>query len=339
MRPHAPLRPLLIVLVMVLAACSPASTTSGPVATPTVAPASATVARPTATPAPAFPLTLADDEGTAVTIESEPQVIVSLTPAATETLFALGVGDRIAGKSQDVLLYPPEAGPIPEVATFDGVDVERIVGMEPDLVVAGGNFFTSPDAIKQLRDLGLPVLVTYAATVDGAFSDIELLGAAIGRLDAATTMTATMRKAFADVEAAVANAPRPRVFYELDATGAIYGPADNSFLAAMIKLAGGDPITTGSPVKYDIPIEQLIAADPELILLADAAYGATPELVAARPGWDVMTAVKTEGAIRPIDDTTVTRPGPRLFLGLELLARTIHPELTIPEASPIPPVP
>jgi iron complex transport system substrate-binding protein len=106
----------------------------------------------------------------------------------------------------------------------------------------------------------------------------------------------------------------------------------------MISLAGGDPITTGSPDKYDIPAERLLTADPQVILLGDAAYGVKPEDVAKRPGWSTMTAVK-DGAIRPIDDTTITRPGPRLFSGLELLAAAIHPDLTIPSASPIPPVP
>ena len=103
-------------------------------------------------------------------------------------------------------------------------------------------------------------------------------------------------------------------------------------------MAGGDPITTGSPDKYDIPAERLLQADPEVILLADAAYGVSAADVAARPGWSTMTAVK-DGAIRPIDDSIVTRPGPRLFLGLELLAATIHPDATIPASSPIPPVP
>ena len=91
----------------------------------------------------------------------------------------------------------------------------------------------------------------------------------------------------------------------------------------MIELAGGEPITTGSADKFDIPIERLIEADPELILLADAPFGVTVDQVVARPGWGVMTAVKN-GDIRPIDDQTVTRPGPRLFLGLRA-ARLHHP--------------
>jgi len=340
-RPRLSLPIASLLLATILAACTTGGATTAPDATTTVAPVSTST--PTASAgAPAgaeFPITVTDDEGTAVTIESEPDTIVSLTPATTETLFALGVGDRIAGKGEDVFLFPPQAADIPDVARFDGVDVEQIVSLEPDVVFAGGNFFTPPDAIARMRELGLDVVVTYAPTVEAVFDDIELTGQVVGRPGEAAAITRRMREEFAAVAAAVPETDRPRVFYELDATGAIYGPADDSFLAEMIELAGGDPITTGSPDAYEIPLERLIEADPELILLADAPFGVTPEQVAARPGWDVMTAVRTEGAIRPIDDQTVTRPGPRLFLGLQLLARTIHPDLEIPSSEPIPPVP
>jgi iron complex transport system substrate-binding protein len=279
-----------------------------------------------------------DDEGTAVSIPAEPHTIVSLTPATTETLFALGVGEQIKGKGEDVFLYPPQAGTVPDVATFNSVDVEKIVALAPDVVFAGGNFFTPPDAITKLRSLGLPVVVLYAPSVDAVYKDIGLIGQVAGRPAEATAMVERIRSEFANVKAAVAALPKPRVFYELDATGAIYGPADKSFLAEMIELAGAVPITTGSAQKYDISVERLIAQDPEVILMADAPFGVTAAQVAARPGWKVMTAVKNDD-IRPIDDQTVTRPGPRLFLGLELLARTIHPEAAIPSATPIPPVP
>jgi iron complex transport system substrate-binding protein len=106
----------------------------------------------------------------------------------------------------------------------------------------------------------------------------------------------------------------------------------------MIELAGGDPITTGSETDFAISLERLIEADPELILLGDAAYGVTAEQVAARPGWKVMTAVRTD-AIRPVNDLIVTRPGPRLVDGLRELALAIHPDLVLPSAEPIPPMP
>jgi cobalamin transport system substrate-binding protein len=334
---------LLLVVAALVAAC--AGTTASPTLVPaTPVPSIAAVATPSATPteSPAFPATLTDDEGTSITIPAEPAKIVSLTPAVTETLFALGVGDRLVGKAEDIFLYPPEAAAVPDVEKFDGsaisVDIEKIVAAKADLVIAGGNFGTPPDAVARLRDLGVPVMVVYAPTVEGVFTDIELLGRAVGRPAEAASMVERMRAEFAAVGTAVADAPKPRVYYELDSYGAFYTAADRSFLAEMLKLAGSDPITTGSPDKYDISAERLLKADPEVILLADAAYGVKAEDVAARPGWSTMTAVQA-GDIRPIDDTTITRPGPRLFLGLQLLASTIHPDVAIPSSSPIPPVP
>jgi iron complex transport system substrate-binding protein len=333
---------LLPAVLFALTACSSAAGPASPsVAVPSAGASpspSVATAPPSPTAAPAFPTTLTDDEGTAVTFTTEPHTIVSLTPATTETLFALGAGDEIKGKGQDVFLYPPQAAAVPDVATFDSVDVEKIVALSPDVVFAGGNFFTPPDSIARMRSLGLTVVVLYAPSVDAVYKDIALIGQAAGRSAQATVMVGRMRAEFDNVRAAVAGLPAPRVFYELDATGAIYGPADASFLAEMIGLAGGTPITSGSTDKYEISVERLIQQDPQVILMADAPFGVTAEQVAARPGWKVMTAVKNH-QIRPIDDQTVTRPGPRLFLGLALLAGTIHPEAPIPSAQPIPALP
>ena len=236
-----------------------------------------------------------------------------------------------SARSRTSRLYPPEAAAIPDVAKFGEVDVEKIVSLDADVVFAGGNNFTPPDKIAQLRGLGIPVIVLYAPDIDTVFNDIELTGVAVGRLDEAQDLTAYLRAGFDQVGAATSDLPKPRVFYELDATREIYTAADDSFLAEMIELAGGEPITTGSTTSFEIPLETLVTADPEIILLGDAAYGATAEAVAARPGWNVMTAVK-DGAIRPVDDIVITRPGPRILHGLQLLARAIHPDASIPGA-------
>ncbi|HET9519934.1 MAG TPA: ABC transporter substrate-binding protein [Candidatus Limnocylindrales bacterium] len=330
----APLAFAMALLVALLAACSPGATqrpTIPPDATGSVGPA-ASATSSVAPSAAAFPQTLTDDEGTNVELEAEPDKIVSLTPATTETLFALGVGDRVVGKVEDFSLYPPEAASIPDVAKFGEVDVEQIVGLEADLVIAGGNSFNPPDKIAQLRSLGIPVLVLYAPDIETVFTDIELTGVAVGRADEAKDLTASMRAQFDQVGAATAGLDRPRVFYELDASQKIYTAADDSFPAAMIELAGGDPITTGSTTNFEIALEALITADPELILLGDAAYGVTADAVKARPGWNVMTAVK-DGAITPVDDVIITRPGPRLTEGLRALALAIHPEVALPSPS------
>jgi iron complex transport system substrate-binding protein len=339
---------IVAVIALVLAACSSGATpapTIGPDATSSVAPAATGTPQPSVPASPSsaavsFPLTLIDDEGTSVTLAKEPQKIVSLTPATTETLFALGAGDKIVGKGSDFFLYPPAASAIPDVQAFDGteikVDTEKIVQMAPDVVFAGGNFGTPPDDIERLRSLGLPVVVVYAPTIQKVLDDISLIGQAVGKPAEATAIVDQMQAGFDAVSASVKDLPHPRVFYELDATGAFYGPADESFLAEMIQLAGAEPVTTGSKDKFDIPVERLVSQDPEVILLADAQFGVTKDQVAARPGWNVMTAVKN-GDIRPIDDQTVTRPGPRLALGLQLLAQTIHPDAPVPSVMPIPP--
>jgi iron complex transport system substrate-binding protein len=333
---------LALSFVLVAACAAPAASITPPATSASAAPSLAVAssapppsATPSPTPAPSFPLTLTDDEGTTLTVPKAPARIVSLTPAATETLFALGLGERIVARSEDPTPYPQQAASIPVVARFDGVDVEKVVALEPDLVIAGGNFFTPADAIAKLRAVKIPVLVVYAPSVAAVTDDIDLIGEAAGRPAEAEAISTRIETEFDGVRAAVATLPKPRVFYELDATGAIYGPADKSFLAEMIGIAGGTAITTGSPDKYDIPVERLVQADPEIILLADAPYGVKVADVAKRAGWSVMTAVK-QRAIVPIDDTMITRPGPRIFLGLQQLAAAIHPGAPVPSSSPIP---
>jgi iron complex transport system substrate-binding protein len=194
------------------------------------------------------------------------------------------------------------------------------------VVLAGGRGATPPDAIEQLRSLGVPVLVVYAESVDEALADIELTAAAVGRPAEGEALVAEMRQKFDQVASATGDLDKPRVFVETGNQPAIYGIADNSVYAEMVELAGGQPVTTGSATNWEMPIERLVSEDPEIILLADANYGVTVEEVAVRSGWDGITAVK-EGAIHPVDDIVVTRPGPRLTDGLLELVSAIHPDV------------
>ena len=248
---HAPR--VLALLVLALVACTGPTVRSSipPDATQSIAPAETGTPSPSTTPSlpPAFPVTLTDDDATQVTIKEEPQRIVSLTPAATETLFAIGAGDRVVAKVEDITPYPPEADDLPIVATFRGVEVERIVDLEADLVIAGGVDFTPPAAVEQLRRVGIAVLVLYPDTSDGAFHGIELIGDATGEGTAARDLTASMRAAFDQVEAATAALPKPRVFYEIDASSKIYTAAEGSVYAEMLALAGSDPILTDSELR------------------------------------------------------------------------------------------
>jgi iron complex transport system substrate-binding protein len=328
---------LTMLVALFAAACNP-----GAVATPSPArtalgetPAAATAELPTATTAVAFPVTLTDDEGTEVTIPAEPEKIVSLTPATNEILFAIGGGDRVVGKVEDVANFPPEAANIPVVATFNGVDVEKIIDLEADLVISAGAGLTQGDAVEQLRRADVPVLVIYPTTIDGGLAGIRLVGQATGLTETAESLAIGMEQRIDELERLAATAAEnPRVFYEIDTTGGIFTPPADSIYGEMLRLAGSEPISGNA--SYSISLEDLVAADPEVILLGDAAYGATPEAVADRAGWKGMTAVK-QGRIYPIDDIIVTRPGPRLVEGLEALIRAIHPDLAgqLPTPEPV----
>ena len=337
-----PIAVLLAALVFVVAACSGGAASTAP-ATPSASTALATATpaatvEPTTTPttAPSFPLTLTDDEGGTVTLAAEPKKIVSLTPAVTETLFAIGAGPRVVA-TDDSSDYPAEAKALPDVVTFGTVDVEKIVSLSPDLVIAGGAGFTSADAIAKLRDVKIPVLVVSTPSIEGIYKDIELVGTAVGAADEAKAVTTKMRADMGAVAAAAQAesqkaATKPRVFYDvgyIDTSGQIYGPAEGSFLAEMIGLLGVDAIT-GDKVTYEIPIEKLIERDPQVIILGvNAFYTPTPETVAKRPGWKALTAVKT-GDIRSVNDTEITRPGPRLAIGMSNLAHAMYPDLKLP---------
>ncbi len=321
-------------LAAIVSACTSAG--ASPSAAPSTAPPTASAsAAPSPTPA-AFPVTVTDDEGTAVDIAAEPETIVSLTPANTEILFSLGAGERVVA-TDDGSDFPEAAVALPDVATFSSVDVEKVVALEPDLVLAGGLGFTPADAITRLRDLDVPVVVLYAPSVEGVYHDIELIGSATGTSDSAATLSADMKAEIESISSAVSSqSPKPRVLYEVgyDATtGAIYAPADDSFVAEMVTMAGADTITTGDPNTYEISLEKLIERDPELIVLGtNPFYSPTPESVAERPGWDALTAVRN-GDVRPVRDIEITRPGPRLPLGLRNLTTAIWPDVTLPAAS------
>ena len=322
MTPHRLSTPLPFLLAVLLGACAPAPA-SRTLASPS---APATGASPSSQPA-AYPLTVTDDAGREIRLQAEPARIVSLAPSNTEILCALGACGRLVGVT-DFDDYPPDVVEVDRVVTMTQVDVEAVVAAEPDLVLAAGNELTPTAVIDQLTDLGLPVLVLYPESLDEVTGDIELVGTAIGRDDAAAALIEEMRDRVDAVQEAVAGLEQPRTFYEVSVfEGIIYTAGEGSFLASLIETAGGDPIT-GDTLSTSIEVEDLVAADPELILLGDATYDATitPESVATRPGWQGMTAVADDRVLVVTEDVVITRPGPRIVDGLEALARAIHPE-------------
>ena len=314
---------LFFVAALLLAACAPASSASRGASL-----AASASAVPSAPAHAVYPLTLTDDAGRHVTLPAAPTRIVSLAPSNTEIVCALAACDHLVGVT-DFDDYPAQVASVAHVVVGAVVDVEKVAAARPQLILAAGNELTSTAVINQLTQLGFPVLSLYPHDLAGVFGDIQLVGAAIDAGAAADELVSSLKTRTDAVVSAVTGAARPRTFYEVGVfEGSIYTAGRDSFLASLISLAGGQPIT-GDPASTAIQLEDLIAANPQLILLGDAAYdpSITPESVAARPGWSQMAAVHDGHVLVMLDDLVITRPGPRIVDGLEALARAIHPEL------------
>lgn len=330
----APPRTRLLALpsILVLAAACSAPPSGTPASSTSASVSSAASASMTEDPeSPMYPVTVVDDAGRELTLEALPERIVSLAPSNTEIVCALGACDRLVGVT-DFDDYPAEVAEIDDVVIAATVDVELVVDAEPDLVLAAGNELTPTPVIDQLDELGLPVLVLYPETLEQVYADITLVGEVLGATERAEDVTDDMRERAAAVSTAVDGAERPATLYEVFyAEGSTYTAGEGSFLASMLELAGAEPVT--GDAQGLIGTEDLVAADPELILLGTASYDAgladadaALSAVGARPGWADLAAVR-DGAVVPyLDDILTTRPGPRIVDGLEALARAIHPD-------------
>lgn len=324
------LAPLALSLVLLAAACGDDSTTTtaapattAPPTTTTAAPATTTtmVAPPTTTEAlSAFPLTVETDSGP-VTIEAMPTQIVSLSPTATETLFAVGAGAQVV--AVDEYSYYPAEAPVTDLSGFSP-NVEAILSYAPDLLVIAG----SPDDLQAaVEAVGIPVLLLGSAlTLDDVYAQIEKLGAASGHADEAAVVVGDMRTRIAAVTDNLAAAGTAATYYhELDPT--YYSVTSATFIGRVYELLGLENIADAAdPDGYGFPQlseEFIIGANPDFIFLADAqCCMESPDTVGARPGWGTMGAV-TGGRVIEVDADIASRWGPRTAHFIESVAAAI----------------
>jgi len=269
-------------------------------------------------------MTITDMAGREVTIEAEPQAIVSLAPANTEILYALGLGDKVVGVTE-FCNYPPEAAEKPKIGGFSDVNTEKVVELAPDLVLATSLHLS--EVVPALEKLGLTVVVIDPPDVPAVLEGIELVGKITGREEEAEALTAKMQERIEAVAEAVKGREKPRVFWELSSDLWTAGPG--SFINDLIERAGGENIAAEAESPWvQLSSEAIVAADPEVIFLADHPFGETAETVAARPGWDEISAVVNKRIVElsEADIDIVSRPGPRVVDALELIARTLHPD-------------
>ena len=270
-----------------------------------------------------------DDLGREVEIPRPLTSVVTLAPSLTEMVYFLDGMDMLAGCDM-YSDYPEETADLDKFTNWDSsIIYEALVAADPDLVLTAE--INSMDQIKDLEDLGMTVFYfKNPTTFEELYESVLLAGEVLGKEDEAEALAAEMEERVAAVDEIMAkNTKTPLVFYELDSTDPTkpWTAGAGTFISMIIEKAGGKNL--GDDVEgawIQVGLETLIDADPEIILLGDYKYGNTPEAVAARTGWDGLTAV-AEGQMYGFDDNLVSRPGPRLVEGLETIAQILHPEL------------
>jgi cobalamin transport system substrate-binding protein len=261
-----------------------------------------------ANPAPSFPVTVHAANGD-VAFKTRPTRVVSLSPSATEDIFAVGAGKQVVAVD-DQSDYPKSA-PRTKLSGFTP-NAEAIATYNPDLVVVSND----GGIVAQLEKLGITVLLEPAPdNVAGAYDEIRQLGQATGHTQQATTVVRSMQKQLTTLIRSVPKASRHlKLYHELDPT--YYSATSATFIGRMYKLFGFRDIADAADSTHSgypqLSAEYIVSANPDLIVLADSiCCGQNAATVAARPGWGGLSAVQHHRVIA-IDDSVASRWGPRI---------------------------
>ncbi|MCL9659293.1 ABC transporter substrate-binding protein [Paenibacillus hunanensis] len=320
-------------LSVLLAACAPtqpAPTTQQPATESTESSntSSSSNATSSAGEQTTYPLTIKDATGYHFTFKEQPKRIVSISPAETEALFALGLDQQIVGVSE----YDNYPEGVKSKARIGGVskpDVEAVVALRPDVVFTG--ISSSEALVKELRAAGIPIFKTTPKTIDDVMSNIELYGKITNRQAEAKQVTDHMReqvKSVTDAVASLTPEQKKKVYIEFS-PGWTVGKGE--FMDEMITLAGGTNIAGNTTGWHEINEEAIVAADPDVILYSKQSMDATTnqtldQIIRARSGWNKIKAIQNN-QLFGLDDDLVSRPGPRVTDGLVEIAHAIYPNL------------
>jgi len=273
-----------------------------------------------ASPSPSG-ITVTDDAGNTVALAQPAERIVSLAPANTEIVFAVGAGDKLmAGTSYDD--YPEAAKDLPKVGDFSNPSVEKIASFNPDLVLATGGI--QAGLLKKLEKLGMQVYVLEPKTYDAVMRTITNVGQLTGTSDQATTVVDGMQKAKDDVQAAVGSLDPAATFLEIYSKPLMTAGTD-TFIDDMIRIAGGTNLGAMAGSGFPNFSSEVLFRENPAVYIADSGSMSKPGPIAKRAGYAELDAIKN-GHVYVIEDSLIARPGPRLAQGLQELAKMIHPE-------------
>ncbi|MCD6292022.1 MAG: cobalamin-binding protein [Deltaproteobacteria bacterium] len=268
-------------------------------------------------------MTVVDENGTTVEIPDHAQRILPLTPSLAEILFALGLDQRIVGVT-DFATYPPAARKKPRVGTFINPSLEKILALDPDLVIVGSER-QDEKTNAALKHFLIPVYRVRPVDLNTIYRTISNIGEITGTLASAQKVIIGMKKKVAAVERRVARLPRKRVFYQVG-IDPIVAVNRQTFAADLIRRAGGILVTVDNPVRYPrYSIERIIVDAPEVIIISSMSPNTNYQRFRASwQRWRSIPAV-ARGQIYVIDSDVVDRPAPRIADGLAQLAEFIHP--------------
>ncbi len=267
--------------------------------------------------------TFIDEAGREVEVKGPPQRIVSVAPSVTEILFAMGLGDRIVGVSA-YCQFPPEARKKEKIGGYINPSLEKIVALKPDLVIgiAEGDLKSFVDKLAGLK---IPVYITNPQNVSEVITSIQKIGEVTFSSPAARKITAAMEARIQDIQNRVRGKPRYRVLHILDFDPLI-SAGKGTFVDDLIRLAGGRNLAEKASGRYPrFSMEEVLAQDPEVLLLASMTQDPMTEQRQWWERWKSISAVK-HGRIYVLDSDLIHRPSPRIVDGLEQVARAIHPE-------------
>ncbi|MBX4263492.1 ABC transporter substrate-binding protein [Clostridium estertheticum] len=275
-----------------------------------------------ATSAVTYPLKVVDSYNRTITIEKEPKRIIAIAPNITEGIYALGKGTSLVGRS-DYDNYPAKANKVTSVGELLKPNIEKIVELKPDVVIASTHF--DKNVIKKLEELNIKVIVLYGEeNFTGVYDTMSKLGQIVNASDKALSIISAMQKKVADVTKKVKGAKKPTVYYVAGfGKSGDFTAGKDTFIGNMIDMAGGENAAK-DVVGWKYSVEKLVEKNPDVLIcskLYDSKKG-----IEATNGYKDLKAVKS-GKLLEVDENIITRQGPRLADGLEAIAKLIHPEL------------
>ncbi len=269
--------------------------------------------------------TLTDEIGRRVQIPREVNRVVSLAPNLTEIVFALGEGNHLVGDT-DYCDYPAEAAGKPHVGGPVNPNLEEIVSLMPDLILATKSI-NRRETVDALDRIGLPVYVTDPHSVEKMISSVEHIGAAIGAEKSGAELSADLRDRLADLDRRLAGAAPRRVLFVVW-TEPLISVGRDTFVADALRRAGGHSVVDTKAEWPHVSMEEIVRLQPEVLVFVSAHGGDMQhdiESLRTRPGWKNLAAIQS-GSIIVVSDAII-RPAPRIVDAIEQLARALHPEV------------